>query len=237
MIWSAVYELMSIKSWFCVVIKEVEVDSHSFVPICLHLLAQVRLQLVRDDVAEGVVADGRPRVHLLHEFGRTAAQLVVRLVGMQAVGVGAESVVVLRVVGLLVLQTVVLVLEGIGAVPFGGVSNAQRLVELVHRAIQLLRPVDAAVLQALARHYFGVVEILELLGEHISLFLLMRRVEILLMEFVIPTVQLLLDDLLVLAPELLLLLGQFKPLAHLILHRWVVVLPVEVEVTLHVVQG
>lgn len=103
-------------------------------PIGLHLLAQVRLQLVRDDVAEGVVADGRPRVPLLHELGRTAAQLVVRLVGMQAVGVGAESVVILRVVGLLVMQTVVLVLEGIGAVPFGGVSNVLRLVELVTRA-------------------------------------------------------------------------------------------------------
>ena len=70
-----------------------------------------RALIVGNDVAEGVVADGRARVHLLHELGRTAAELKVGFVGMEAVGVGTESVVVFRVVRLLILQTVILVLK------------------------------------------------------------------------------------------------------------------------------
>ena len=94
-----------------------------------------------------------------------------------------------------------------------------------------------AVLSALDGLQLGVVEALELLGERIGLFLFVGRIEILLVQLIVPAIELLLDDLLVLAPHLLLLLRQFELLAHLVLHGWIVVLPVEVEVALHVVQG
>jgi hypothetical protein len=119
-------------------------------------------------------------------------------------------------------------------------SKIWRWAELVVWKIQLLRFRSIiysfvwSILGMREWDHFGAIKIFDLSSENIGFSDLIRRVVPI--ELVVPAVYFLIDNVSVLLPDLLIFEGELVFLAHLILNGWVIILPIEFEVALHVVQ-